>query len=290
MKAEPLGTSPGHPGGAFENVRDLASDPGLIGVALRGFATMTAPFGPADDSLWLLREADRWPDPWKFLLGVRDVPQAYRNVFAAADSQRYALLRFCRKVQHTGSGTRSQYDLLVAALACGDNRGAFRAAERILVGMYRTDRGRFILHAARGRPDLKADIESRIAGLYANDVRRLGRLRADEQPRPLRTADCAREYAACDRIGFAMTCGWLRGDKQGFPGLCFCSDEVVSQLLGKLLNLPVQLGTVRKLRQRLHLKKAVVLVRKIRRGSNGTLVLSDSRGKPVWRSTPSAIR
>jgi hypothetical protein len=286
MKAAPSGPFHWHPGRAFETACELASDPGLVGLALKQFTAITAPLEPVDDPLWLLREADRWRNPWQFLLGVRDVPKGYRKVFVAADSQRYALLRFCAKAQRTGSLTASEYDRLLAALASGDNRRVAVAMNRIWGGMYRTDRGRFLLRAARARPGLEAHIESMIAESYAKDVRKLGRCRADQAPTPLRITDCTRQYVACDRIAFAMACGWLRGDKHGFPGLCFCSDEVVSCLLGRFLNLPVELGTVRKLRQRLRLKKAVVLVRKFRVASDGVLELSDSHGKPIWRSVP----
>ena len=244
---------------------------------------MTSPLGPASDPLWLLREADRWAEPWKYLLRVRDVPEHYRRVFMAADSQRYALLRFARKAQRTGSVNTSCYDQLVQAVATGASGQAKRAVHGILAGMYRVDRGEFLLRASERHPNLKRHIESEIAGLYARDVRRLGRRTADRRPKRLRTANCFRPYVACDRIAFTMACGWLRGDLRGLPGFCFCSDEVVTRLLDKLLNLPVNLGTVRKLRQRLHLKKAVVLVRKSRIGGGGLLELSDSRGKLIWQ-------
>lgn len=269
---------------AFETVSELSSDPGLVGLALTQFATMTAPLGPSGEPFWLLREADRWREPWKFLLGVRDVPKPYRKLFAAADSQRYALLRFSRMAQRTASLNNSQYERLVSASASGNTVIAIRAATRILRAMYRIDRGRFLLRATKRRPKLKADLEKILAEFYKQDTRRLGRRQANKPGKKPTLRDCVRNYVVCERLAFGMACGWMRGDKYGFPGLCFCSDEVITGLLGKLLNLPsVKLGTVRKLRQRLHLKKADVVVRKLAIRTNGTFELLDSQGKPIWR-------
>jgi hypothetical protein len=57
---------------AFDTVCELASSPGLVGFALQPLAILTAPLGPALVPDWLLREADRWENRWKFLLGARD--------------------------------------------------------------------------------------------------------------------------------------------------------------------------------------------------------------------------
>jgi hypothetical protein len=40
---------------------------------LQQIAILTAPLGPPLVPDWLLREGDRWENPWKFLLGVRDL-------------------------------------------------------------------------------------------------------------------------------------------------------------------------------------------------------------------------
>ena len=269
---------------AFDTVGELASDPGLAGCLLKLLATSTAPNGPAQVPDWLLREADRWEDPWKFLLDVPDLPKDFRLLFATADSQKGALRRFSYKAQKIGSLYTSWYERLLAALKNRDTRAQITASKKIFAGMYRVDRGRFLLAEFKRNPGFKAQIQKWIDECYARDVRRLGRRKADEKPKRLTIADFSRKDFACDRIAFAMTCGWLRWNKDGFPGLCFCSDEVIATLLGGMLNLrTLGVGTVRKLRHRLKLKKASVLVRQICPGTEGQFELSDSRGKPFWR-------
>lgn len=269
---------------AFDTVCELASDPGLVGCLLQELATFTAPLGPALVPDWLLREADRWKNPWEFLLGVRDLPKDFRLLFAAADSQNGALRRFSYKAQKTGSLHTSWYDRLLAAVKNRNAQAQNTAAKKIFAGMYRVDRGRFLLAACKRKPRIKAQIQKWIDELHARDVRRLGRREADKKPKRLTIADLFRKDVACDRIAFAMTTGWLRWDANGFPGLCFCSDKVIATLLGRMLNLrTLGEGTVRKLRQRLKLKKASVLVRQICPGTNGQFELSDSCGKPFWR-------
>ena len=269
---------------AFDTVCELAGDSGLVGFALKRLAALTAPLGPVQVPDWLLREADRWDNPWRFLLGVRDLPEGFPLLFAAADSQRGAMLRFSRKAQKTGSLNTSCYDKLLAAIKSGNRRAGRVAEKKILGGMYRIDRGRYLLAAAKKSPELQAEIQGLIDGCYQRDVRRLGRRKADEKPGRLTIGDCFREHIACDRIAFAMTCGWLRGGKTGLPGLCFWSDEVIATYLGRVLNLrTLGVGTVRKLRHRLKLKKASVLVRQICPGVKGEFELLDSHGKAIWR-------
>jgi hypothetical protein len=60
-------------GCGFAALGELTSNPCLVGFALQQIAILTAPLGPPLVPDWLLREGDRWENPWKFLLGVRDL-------------------------------------------------------------------------------------------------------------------------------------------------------------------------------------------------------------------------
>jgi len=140
---------------AFDTVCELASGPGLVGCLLKDLATFTAPLGSTLVPDWLLREADRWKNPWEFLLGVRDLPKVFRLLFAAAHSQKGALRQFTHKAQKTGSLSTSCYDRLLAAVKNRDAQAQLTASKRTFAGMYRVDRGRFLLAACKKSRELR---------------------------------------------------------------------------------------------------------------------------------------
>lgn len=76
----------------FDSVCQLADDPGFIGQALRALP----------EREWLA-EADRWPEPWEFLLKIPGMSKDSQMLFRAAQSQRTAMRRFTEIARRAGS-------------------------------------------------------------------------------------------------------------------------------------------------------------------------------------------
>src|ERR1041384_2900186 len=177
---------------AFESVTDLAADSGLVSLPL------------GDITIYLREQADQQPNPWTFLTVLGKQLGASKSqllFFRAADSQRQASLRFARIVQRTGSVKTSWFDKLVAACNRGDTHAQLVAAKRIFAGMYRLDRGRFLLKAARDYPAMLAQIKTWKSELHAKAVRKVGRRKADTTPERPTLAACVRPEVASERVG-----------------------------------------------------------------------------------------
>lgn len=82
-----------------------------------------------------------------------------------------------------------------------------------------------------------------------------------------------------------MITSWLTVGRNGFPGLCFLSDEVLATLLGLALPVPALYEkntgwkTVRTIRERIGLKKAEILFTGIEKVADKKWVLLDQRGE-----------
>jgi hypothetical protein len=257
-------------------VEDLAADVGLIGIALANL--------PAH----LRAQADQQPNPWVYLLEVGlqlGIPESELLTFRAAASQREALLRFARMVQKTGTVNSSVYDRLVAARQANRPNEQAMLEQKIFAGMYRMDRGQWIIRAAEPHPEIHRRLILWASSAATRSARRLGAQKSEAIPNRPTIADCTRGYVASDRIAFAMATPWLRGDLCGFPGFCFCSDVVIATLLRRILNLPTSLDVqlIRKIRQRIGLIKARVVVLAIQPLSQNEFELRDANGKSVWR-------
>src|SRR5262249_4800849 len=123
----------------FNSVCDLANDRGFIG----------KPLSAIPDSEWLFPEAERWPDPWKFLLELPCLPKPFERLFRAAQSQRRALSRLAEIIRAGGSVEVSWTRKLEAALKSRDGQAIRHLEQKVLASMWRYDRSEQLLAAAK---------------------------------------------------------------------------------------------------------------------------------------------
>lgn len=231
---------------------------------------------------WLLRESDRWGKPWNFLLGVRDMPKGFRVLFRAACSQRYALRRLAEIARGGGSIKTSWSQVMREALQRGELKTTRHAQEKVFASMWRYDRGRFLLAAAKDQPEIEARIRREGAKLYAKGCRKLGRTKADKENRPVifDTRDITHKVAE------KLAWGWLRNGTGGGPGFCFFSDNALLDVLRVLLRLPeLPFATVRKTRERLGLRKAEILITAARKNDQALWEFLERQGNVIARET-----
>jgi hypothetical protein len=231
----------------FPTVQELAKDTGRIGMCLRRS-------GIPD---WVLKEADRWDDPWKFLaeLPVIRTPasRTYRRLFAAAQSQRQAMRRLVEIAYGAASIRTGWREKMMQASKAGNRKEQAHAKGKLLAGMWRLERGR-------------RELSEKTPAWFWAEVRTWGAAFDDKAARKIggRTARQTRqeptlEDLQCNRVAYQLVCGWLQGGRKGCPGFCFCSDSAICELLRDLLKRPkLQLDEVRKARQRLKLVQAEI--------------------------------
>jgi hypothetical protein len=203
----------------------------------------------------------------------------FRKIFHAAASQRRAIARLGEAAAGGGSISRSYRALLVKAIRSGDKRAASHWAKKVAGSILRTKEGRhWLLEDGRTPLAVREPARRQYEQLYAHDVRRLGRKKADEKWRNEQALDF-KQQTASDKIAVQLAMGWL-SLPGGFPGYCFVSDEVTANLLG--LFMPFLKSTKWKLvstiRERIGLKKATIFVTCLKPLANGDWAAKDSRG------------
>jgi len=208
----------------------------------------------------LLSEADKKPDPWLFLVEYasrRKWPQNYVRFFEAAASQTKATVRLGEIPRGGGSISASWWLKMCNALTRGDERSATRATRKVVGSICRSKRGRqWLMEDENFPPEFRERARQVYGELYAKDKRKLGRRKADDKWKGDPDFDLKRETAS-DKIAVELVRGWLRGNRNGASGYCFCSDEVLATILGAALKLrSLDRELIKKIRRRLGLKKA----------------------------------
>ena len=261
----------------FPSVCELADDPGFIGQALRALP----------DRDWLLPEADRWQEPWKFLLGVRDLPKLFHRLFKAGQSQRTALGRIAEITRGAGSIERSWGHKMKQAMKSGDAKARIHAENKVFDSFWRYNRGQRLLASAKQHSrEMETDVCRRAEALYEKACRKLGRTKADEESRPA----VFNPDTVTKKIAWELACGWLR-NKSGAPGYCFYGDSALRDILEILLRIQeLPFYTVRKTRQFIGLMKAPTFIYKLKSTPNGTFDLLDRRGEAIWNIVRPAQR
>jgi hypothetical protein len=234
-------------------------------------------------------------DPSKvFMRAVTDTPwpPSFRKTFIAANSQRHALRRLAETAVHAGSIYRSYRMEMRAAQKRGHQKAADHWANKVTAAYLRMDSGRrWLLEGNRAPLLIRREARRRYECFYSADVRRPGRKKADEKwktAKPLRF----RMVSYRDRIAEAITTGWLTVGRNGFPGLCFMSDELLAQLLGYTLPLPSLLSnTIRggkciwAIRKGIGLQQAEILFTGIEEVGKNKWAILDRHGKKThWIS------
>jgi hypothetical protein len=277
----------------IDSVCDLAADPSLVGEALSRIP------------LELRREADRWEDPWAFLLGVREsyMPTGYRQVFRAAQSQRSAWRRLARIVVGADKLTKSWFAEMLRAAKAGDVEACTRAMSKVFGGYWRVDRGKHFLAEIRhelGPPaegrlflrsysdqlqtaaEMRKEIQEMIAvcETKARKLRRKhGRVKAERLLRPARSLhDFMEQGGYMLRVGATLIQGWMR-NPEGVPGYCLFGDAALLEVMKTMVCRSLEMDTLRKVRQLFGLKKAPIFVYQAWRNSKGEWELRDRQGR-----------
>ena len=246
----------------------------------------------------LLEAADQQNDSWAWLaarVGNGDCwPNCFYKALAAAASQRESMLRLVEAGRGSGSIANSWRDNLQSAINRGDKPAIEHWTDKISASILQMDKGRQWL-LENNLPGLSSpatmrdEARMRRDKFYQADVRRLGRSVADKKWNGDRKPKL-KTSSNSDYVATAMTMGWLTIGQNGFPGLCFMSDELIAELLGNTLPWPQLLNeeihgwkTIRTIRQRLGLKKAEILFSKMEKVGDEKWAVLDSRGeKTHW--------
>jgi len=229
--------------------------------------------------------------------GFKLTGDSFRKTFEAAASQRKAFNVLTQVARGGGSVSNHDWHLkILAAEKRGDRKAAERLTKKHLASILQTVRGRRWLLENKEKglsapPEMCAWARQKYQGFYDADVRRLGRGKADKKWKGTETPQFKLDSYG-DKIVEAMTTGWLAVGHNGFPGLCFMSDELLARLLGHTLPLPSLLSDrglklIVTTRQRIGLKKAEILFTGMEKIGGGWWVLLDMHGsKTSYRIRP----
>jgi hypothetical protein len=140
-------------------------------------------------------------------------------------------------------------------------------------------------------PVIREVAKQKYEKFYTADVRELGRKPADEKWKGKRKPQF-KLAADGDKIAVVLTMEWLAVGKNGFPGLCFMSDELLAQLLGYTLPLPSLLADrirggkfIWAIRKRVGLRQAEILFNEIKEVGEKKWAILNQRGeKTHWIS------
>lgn len=224
-------------------------------------------------------------------------PDSFRKTFEAAASQRRAFNTLATVARKGGSLSSHDWHLKILA---ADKRDDWKTAERLTekhtASILQTVLGRKWLLEDKVKtlcapPETRKEARRRYEVFYAADVRRLGRKKADEKWKNTKTPRFKMNSNG-DYVAAAMTMEWLVGGQNGFPGLCFMSDELLAQLLGHALPWPRLLNeeihgwkTIRTIRERIGLKKAEILFNGIEKVADKKWAILSQRGEKTHSIT-----
>lgn len=223
---------------------------------------------------------------------------SFRKTFVAAASQRKAFNVLAQVARDGGSISSHDWHLKIqAAQKQGNRKLEKHLTKKHIKSILQTVRGRRWLLENKEK-DLSASPKMRewarreYEKFYAADVRRLGRTKADKKWKSTKTPRLQLLGANDDRlIAAAMTREWLVVGNNGFPGLCFMSDEVLATLLGHGLPVPALhqkaagWKTIRTIRERIGLKKGKILFTRIEKVGDKKWAILNQRGQKTHSVT-----
>ena len=181
---------------------------------------------------------------------------------------------------------------ILTARAAGDAEAENHAANKVLASLLRYEPYRTWLLDDTCTPEfVREESLRRYEAFYNADVRRIGRVKADEKwknTKPLRF----KMDSYSEKIAEALSTCWISVGVNGFPGLCFMSDELLRQLLGHTLPYPSLLSDklrggklIWAVRKRLNLQQAETLFIGIEQiGSNEWAILNRQGKRTHWIS------
>jgi hypothetical protein len=229
---------------------------------------------------------------------VRDEywPDGIRKTFVAAASQCEAELRLAEIARGGGSISQSWRLKIRAAQKRGDRKMADHWADKVAASILQWETGRqWLLYdkveGLSASPAIRQVAKQKFEAGYKADVRRLGKKKADGKWKGKKTPRFKLGTNG-DKIAAVMTMEWLLVGQNGFPGLCFMSDELLAQLLGRTIPLPSLLNndsdgwkTIRTIRERIGLKKAEILFNGIEKVADKKWAILNLRGEKTHSIT-----
>jgi hypothetical protein len=215
-------------------------------------------------------------------------PDGLRKTFVAAASKWEAELRLAEIARGGGSISQSWRLKIRAAQKSGDRKMADHWAHKLAANTLQWEKGRQWL--LKDAPPKVCEIaRQKYEKFYAAGVRRLGKKKADQKWKGRQTPRF-KVKSNSDKIAEAMITGWLTGGSNGFPGMCFMSDELLAKFLGYILPLPSLLTDsglklIVTTRQRIGLKKAEILFSDVKKDGEQRWAIMNLRGeKAYWFS------
>ena len=222
-------------------------------------------------------------------------PDSFQKTFLAAASQREAALRLAEIARGGGSISQSWRLKIRAAQKRGDRKMADHWADKVAASILQWETGRqWLLYdkfeGLSAPPAIREVAKQKYEEGYNADVRRLGKKKADEKWKGNNTPQRFKLDTNGDKIAAAMTMEWLAVGQNGFPGLCFMSDELLAKLLGHTLPLPSLLTDsglklIVTIRQRIGLKKAEILFNGIEQVADKKWAILNLRGEKTHSIT-----
>jgi len=225
-----------------EPVQALAQDKGFIGQVLRRQPD------------WLLKEADRWEDPWNFLLGLRGLAKSEQDVFRAARSVREGAQRATDLLAEWGSGRTSLRENLKNAVANGYQPAIDKAVTKFIRAVWKTQSQDFQERLATAGLCSKhrVYVERLIKEESDNLKRRHGKHWSSKTSSQITT-----RVVLYHRLIVLLVRWWVRCGPNGLPGFMVFSNKALTDLLSILLDdQNLKADRVEQTRYRLHLKPA----------------------------------
>jgi hypothetical protein len=228
-------------------------------------------------------------------------PDSFRKTFEAAASQRQAILRLVEITRGGGSISQSWRLKMRAAQMSGDLKTADHWANKVAASILQMEKGRQWLledkvESLSVPPEIRDEARRRYEKSYANDVRRLGRKKADikwKSADNLKIPLGFKRDTIGEKITTALALSWLSVEGSGFPGFCFISDKILATILG--LTLPFQgllpqngdadnqrgRKMIEDCRRDIGLAKGETLVTGLKNVGGGKWAILDEKGKEV---------
>ena len=223
-------------------------------------------------------------------------PDSFHKTFIAAASRCEAELRLAEIARGGGSISQSWRLKIRTAQKRGDRKMAGHWADKVVASILQWETGRqWLLYdkveGLSAPPAIRQVAKQKFEAGYKADVRRLGKKKADEKWKGNKTPRFKLDTNG-DKIAAVMTMEWLVVGQNGFPGLCFMSDELLAQLLGRTIPLPSLLNndsdgwkTIRTIRERIGLKKAEILFNGIEKVADKKWAILNLRGEKTHSIT-----
>ena len=212
-------------------------------------------------------------------------PDIFRKALEAAASQQEALLRLVEIARDGGTVAKSWRAQILTAREAGDAKAENHAANKVLASLLSHEPFRTWLLEDSSAPSLfRQESRERYNAFYNADLRRVGRTKADKKWKSTKPLWFKMDSYS-DRVAEALSTCWVRAGFNGFPGLCFMSDELLAQLLGHTLPLPSLLSNrlrggkfIWAVRKRMGLEQAETLFTRIEQVETNKWAILDRYG------------